>query len=1048
MATRPVKITVVGDVADAISGLKKVGDGAQQMAKKATDSGGRFSGAFGKIKEYAGAAGLAIGGAFVVTKTVEGLKSVISTTMDFDKALSAIKANSGATTGEMDLLRAKALQLGKDTTFGAGDAAQAILELSKAGVSTKDILGGAADATVALAAAGGIKLPEAATQASNAMNAFGLTAGQLPGVANIIAGAANASAIDVSDFGFSLGQTGAVAHLAGASFRDTSVVIAEMGNAGIKGADAGTSMKTMFQRLQPSTKAAKVEFEKLGLMTKNGTNAFYDQTGKLKPLSQVQGLLQKSLKGMSAEQKQAALNTMFGSDAIRAAAVMAGQGAAGFDKMATAIGKTKASDVAAERMNNLSGKMEQFKGSVETIKIAIGEKLMPVLMRMTDGATRVANAVLGMVNGTGKAPPILDRMKEAGLNLWHVIQPFAADALHLGQTVFPLLVRGVQLVGSALVPVTAYLKSNGDSIRIVAAAVGAGLAVWKAWTTAVLIHTAAVKAYKAVQVALDAAMAANGVMLVIIAIAALAAGLIYAYRHSEAFRAAVQRAKAAFIDFGHNVAANWATVRAGGAIVLGWFRSAWPNLMVWLSGPFSRWVGNVRQNWATIRSTASGLLGWFRGAWPSLLVALSGPFSRWMGNVRQNWATIRSTASGLLGWFRGAWPSLFVALSGPISRWVGNVRQNWATVRATASGLLGWFRSNWPKILAVLVGPFGIAVYMIVKHWGAIRAATSAAWGAIRSAVGAGASWVQSRVSAAWGAVRGATVSAWGAIRGAVQAALATIFSVVLNIMGRIRTGFMMGWNTIRSATASAFSALRSTVQSALATILSFVLNIMGRIRTGFMMGWNTIRDIVSRGIGAVRSTIEGPLSAIVGVVQAIWSRVSSAFSTGMTMAVGTLRGFAGQAVGALGNLGSALVGAGGELIHGLMIGIQNYMGAAYAYVQNIAKSIVNTAKSALGIHSPSTVFAEIGGNVALGLAQGIDRGAPGAAAASARMAGSLSGDVGIGVSPGARAMRQAGGHGASGGRHGGVTVNVGGSRSTPAEIAAAVAFGARVAGL
>lgn len=358
----------VADAEKDVEGLKK--------------SSGGTAKALGTVSTAAGVAGLAIAG---------GLAVAVNTAASFEQRMSAISAVSGATGKELDGLRDKALQLGKDTSFSASESAAAMEELVKAGISTKDVLNGAADATVALAAAGEVALPEAATIASNAMNQFGLAAKDLPGVADQIAGAANASAIDVSDFGQSLTQVGAVANLAGVSFEDTATAIALMGNAGIKGSDAGTSLKSMFARLQPTTTKQIKLFKELGLTTKEGNNAFYDAKGNLKSLSDVSGILQGSLKGMTKEQKQATLNTLFGSDAIRAAAILSNNGAKGFDKMSKSIAKTKAADVAKTRLDNFNGSMEQMKGSLETAGIAVGTALLPMLRQLVDGLTQVAN---------------------------------------------------------------------------------------------------------------------------------------------------------------------------------------------------------------------------------------------------------------------------------------------------------------------------------------------------------------------------------------------------------------------------------------------------------------------------------------------------------------------------------------------------------------------------------------------------------------------------------------------------------------------------------
>jgi len=429
-----------------------------------------------------------------------GLGLAVRAAANFEQTLSGVKAVSGATTKEMDNLRAMALRIGKDTSFSAGEAAQAIQELSKAGVSTTDILGGAADATVSLAAAGEIDLPRAAEIASAAMNNFAIKGSELPHVADLIAGAANASAIDVGDFGFSLTQAGAVAHLTGLSFDDLSVAIAEMGQAGIKGSDAGTSIKTFLTNLQPTTAAQTSLFRELGLITlrtsdasvvlakhgikplgnsfgqvqkalqsytaahKGGAegtaknakaaaelgnklgvtgNAFFDAQGKMKKFSDVQDILKTATAGMTKEQKLATLNTLFGSDAIRAAAVFADQGAAGYDKMSTAIGKVGASDVAKTRLDNLNGSIENLKGSFETAQITIGEVFLPVVRKIVD----VINSVVNVFNNL---PPGVQKTIAIMIGLGSAFSLATGLGIKLAFMLGPMLVRflGFRALGS------------------------------------------------------------------------------------------------------------------------------------------------------------------------------------------------------------------------------------------------------------------------------------------------------------------------------------------------------------------------------------------------------------------------------------------------------------------------------------------------------------------------------------------------------------------------------------------------------------------------
>jgi TP901 family phage tail tape measure protein len=327
--------------------------------------------------------GLTIAGAFAFA---------VKKTADFEHRISAISAVSGAVGDELDAIREKALQLGADTVFSASEAAEAMEELVKAGLSVDDVLNGAADAAVALAAAGGIGIPEAATIASNAMNQFNLTASELPGVVDSIAGAANASAIDVGQLGTSLSQVGAVANLAGLSFEDTATAIALMGNAGIVGSDAGTSLKTMLQNLQPVTTKQKNLFKELGIVTEDGANAFFDAEGNVKSYAGISGVLSDALRGQTNQQKLMTLETMFGTDAIRAAAVAADAGAKGVRELNREMGETTAAEVAAKRMDNFKGSLEQLWGSIETAVITGGSGLLPYLRDVVDWLTEMVNS--------------------------------------------------------------------------------------------------------------------------------------------------------------------------------------------------------------------------------------------------------------------------------------------------------------------------------------------------------------------------------------------------------------------------------------------------------------------------------------------------------------------------------------------------------------------------------------------------------------------------------------------------------------------------------
>src|SRR5206468_10368787 len=184
---------------------------------------------------------------------------IVAKSREFEKAMSAVQAATGATASTMGDLRAAAIKAGADTMYSATEAAQGITEMAKAGVSAKDIMGGGLTGVLSLAAAGQLEVADAAGIASTAMTQFRLSGAQLPHVADLLAAGAGKAMGSVDDLGQALNQAGLVASSAGLNIEETTGTLAAFASAGLVGSDAGTSMKTMLQALQaPSSKAAQV----------------------------------------------------------------------------------------------------------------------------------------------------------------------------------------------------------------------------------------------------------------------------------------------------------------------------------------------------------------------------------------------------------------------------------------------------------------------------------------------------------------------------------------------------------------------------------------------------------------------------------------------------------------------------------------------------------------------------------------------------------------------------------------------------------------------
>ncbi len=334
--------------------------------------------------------------------TIDGAKKL-------EQQMSFVKAVSNATAGETKALTAQAMQLGPAWGQSAVAVGKAMEELVKGGVSVKEISNGAAQAVMTLAQAGGVDLATGANVAANAMNVFGLSGKDMAHVADMLAGAANATTANIEDFALALQMASAVSAQMNQSFDATTVALSLMAQAGIKNSDAGTSLKQMMLSLEPTSVKAAATMKELGLITADGANRFFDATGKTKSYRDISEVLQESLRGLSDQQRIAALQVIFGSDAIRAATVMAKAGAEGYDRMYSAMSNTSALDVAKTRIDNLAGSEAKLNAEMETLSTHMGQSVAPAMKR---GADETAGLVHQINQSNAKADAAITRFKE------------------------------------------------------------------------------------------------------------------------------------------------------------------------------------------------------------------------------------------------------------------------------------------------------------------------------------------------------------------------------------------------------------------------------------------------------------------------------------------------------------------------------------------------------------------------------------------------------------------------------------------------------------
>lgn len=404
----------------AVSGL---GAAAAVASRNTATLGAQFGTAraaaagLGSSSLVAAASFTGIGAAALIA--AKGFTSAVRLAADLQTELNTFQIVAGATADEMSRVREESRALGADITLpavSAGDAAQAMTELSKAGLSVEDALAGARG-VLQLSTAAQLGTADSAKIAASALNAFGLAGDQASHVADLLSGASLAAQGEVSDMAQALQQSAAVAHQVGLSIEDTAGAITVLAKNGIIGSDAGTSLRTTLLRLVPTTKEAQQFVTALGV-------SFQDATGNLLPLSEIFENYRVALARLTPVQQQATLTQIFGTDAIRAASIFAREGAAGIEAITAETNRAGAANlIASARTSGFAGQLSALQSNLETLGSTIGTAFLPPLTELI-GALNEGVSVIGEF---GSAISFLDKIT---IDPWEgfVLGANAADA--------------------------------------------------------------------------------------------------------------------------------------------------------------------------------------------------------------------------------------------------------------------------------------------------------------------------------------------------------------------------------------------------------------------------------------------------------------------------------------------------------------------------------------------------------------------------------------------------------------------------------------------
>ncbi|WP_434642771.1 phage tail tape measure protein [Thermoanaerobacterium thermosaccharolyticum] len=761
----------IKNIENRFSGMKAVGDKLSSVGKSLT---------VGVTLPLAAAAGASLKAAG-----------------DFESMQNTFQAVSGATSAQMQKMSQLAKQLGNDITLpgtSATDAAAAMTELVKAGLSIDDTFK-AVKATLQLSAAAQIDNAEAATIVGQALNSFGLSGDKAIMVADLLANSANASAGEITDMAYALQAGGSVAAMAGQSINDFTTAIALMANAGIVGSDAGTSLKSMLMSLMsPTDKAAKL-MQELGIQ-------IYDANGKMLPLPQLVEQFSSKLGGMTQEQRNAALATIFGSDAIRAANIVLMAGTDNWNKMSEAVNKAGgAQDVAASKMQGFNGALESFRSAVETLAITIGEKLLPIL-------TPIIQKITEWVDRFSELSPITQNVIMAVAGFMAVLGPI------------------VLLVGkfmTALVSIKAGLAAFGIGATAASSAAGAAAGGVSILGSAFSLLTGPI----GIAIAAITAAIAIGVLL---------------YKNWDQISAWL--------------AQTWETIKQTAINV-------WNSIANFFVGLWDGMVSVTTSTWNSITNFLAGvwngIVSTAQGIWNGFVSFITGLWNGMVTTATTIWTTLKTVVVAIVQGFVNAVVNFFVWLYNhnyyfqDLVDFIANAFR-WLQKTATAiwNTISTTLTTIWNNIKATATTVWNAISNFFNTTWNTIKSVATTIWNSIASTLSGIWNKVKNTASSIWNSIKNTITSLFNSAKNSVTSIANSIWSGISNIWNKIV-------NTIKSIGSRIWNAIVEPFNIAKQKVLSIVSD-------AYNWGRNLIQNVVDgikSMIGKVASAAKSVASTV-----------------------------------------------------------------------------------------------------------------------------------------------------------------------------------------
>ena len=706
--------------------------------------------------------------------------AAVKTAADFDESMSKVAAVSGATGDDLDALREKAREMGAKTKFSASEAADAMNYMAMAGWKTEDMLSGI-EGIMNLAAASGEDLAATSDIVTDALTAFGLSAQDSGHFADILAAASSNANTNVSMMGETFKYCAPIAGALGFSAEDTAQAIGLMANAGIKGSQAGTALRTIMNNL---TGEIKLSGKALGDVTIATTNA----DGSMRDLSDILADCRGAFSQLSESEQAAAAEALVGKNAMSGFLALMNAGEGDIEKLSSAIDSCSdtfvktvdgaiipmsqaleegidwveeyngvAEQMAAVMQDNLGGQLTILKSQLQELAISFGEMLMPAIRAIVSKIQVFVDKLNGMSESQRKA-----------------ILTIGLIVAALG----PLLVIIGTLISKVGVAMQGFVKL-ATGVKKLGVAVKAGTGVFGK---------------------LGAAL--GGISGPVLAIIAVIAVLVAAFKHlwdtNEEFRNAITDIWEGIVSkiqaFCQGIVDRLNALGFDFGSIVDVLKSLWDGLCQFLAPVFEAAFNVVSTVLGTVLDVITGLLdvfiGLFTGNWSQMWEGVKEIFSGIWDGITGLFDTalnlLKSLAETVFGWFGSTWESV----------WSG-IKSFFETIW---NGIVAFFTAIWNAIVSTITTQINAVKTVVTTVFNAVKSTATTIWNGIKTAISTVVDGIKSKVTSAFESVK----------------------NTATNLFNGIKSTATSVWNGIKTAIVTPIEAARDKIRSALNAVSGF----------------------------------------------------------------------------------------------------------------------------------------------------------------------------------------------------------------------------------